>query len=118
MVDIVTRSSWKLLPLPEHPTPLAVSLTFNQQQTEKLRRGLTPLQMEDRWFVFVEDDWLYVCRSWTGEMMFGVQLRETPNGSCVTTAWVNAGNTPFSGRDDESYRTILTDALSAVFEQD
>ena len=45
--------------------------------------------MDDKWFVFLENNWLYFHRSWTGACIY--QVRFMPNGEKynVTEAWVN-----------------------------
>jgi len=41
---------------------------------ECIRRGLVPEQMEDKWFIFWEDDSLFFHRSWTGFCIYAVHF--------------------------------------------
>jgi len=36
--------------------------------------------MEDKWFIFLEDDWLYLHRSWTGTCVYKVQHHISGSG--------------------------------------
>lgn len=51
--------------------------------------GHIPEEMEDKWFVFFEQDWLYFHRSWTGICIYALRLECTPNGVRVVDAWAN-----------------------------
>jgi hypothetical protein len=69
-----------------------------------MRQGYIPKDMDDKWFIFFEDGWLYFHRSWTGHCIYGVKIDGSPNGVLVTDAWVN--------RDKEQYNSssLETDA--------
>ncbi len=68
MSEIATAASWMNLPI-DKPKKIAIALRFTERQYAKLIKGLIPKQMEDKWFVFYADNWLYFHRSWTG---FGI----------------------------------------------
>ena len=56
--------------------------------------------MEDKWFVYFEDGWLYLHRSWTGSLIYWLRLDGCPAGVRVVESWVN--------RDSEQYRETDT----------
>ncbi|MGQ9643783.1 MAG: hypothetical protein ACUVT3_08005 [Ignavibacterium sp.] len=68
MNEIATKTTWKNLPI-ENPKQIAIELRFTERHYSKLIKGLIPKEMEDKWFVFHDNDWLYFHRSWTG---FGI----------------------------------------------
>lgn len=35
-------------------------------EVDRLKRGFVPVQMEHKWFIYFEGDWLRFHRSWTG----------------------------------------------------
>ena len=61
-----TRQSWQHTPFPEQCVPLSVARIYTEQEYERIRHGVTPEAMEDKWFIFLEDTTLYFYRSWTG----------------------------------------------------
>ncbi len=56
-----TRNSWSNQPI-DNPKRVDLSLRFTHEQFTKLSEGLIPEQMEDKWFIFFEDGWLYFHR--------------------------------------------------------
>ena len=91
-----TRGSLKTKPLPEARAPLSYERRFDAKELERLTVGLLPQQMEDRWFIYSEDDWLYFHRSWTGTCIYAVRLGAAGAGKKVVETWVN--------RDPEQYK--------------
>jgi hypothetical protein len=47
---------------------------FTDLNADKLMEGLVPVEMEDKWFVYFEDGWLYFHRSWTGALIYWIKL--------------------------------------------
>jgi len=46
------RDSWKTLPLPTKREALGFSALYTDLEADKLRLGLIPHVMEDKWFIF------------------------------------------------------------------
>jgi len=69
---------------------------FTDAEAERLRQGLKPCEMEDKWFIYFQDGWLYLHRSWTGAQIYWLKLDGSQAGVRVTESWVN--------RDPEQYR--------------
>lgn len=91
-----TRGSFKTRPLPESRAELSYRRRFDAKELERLTIGLLPQQMEDKWFIYFEEDWLYFHRSWTGTCIYTVVLDAAGAGKKVALAWVN--------RDPEQYK--------------
>ena len=64
-----------------------LSMTFTKAQYKHLSRGLIPQQMEDKWFVFMESEWLYFHRSWTGKCMYMARIVPAGDGYELVEAW-------------------------------
>lgn len=92
-----TRADWKALPLSEQRAPLTLERVYTPRQFERLKRGELPLEMEDKWFVFYEEPWLYLHRSWTGICIFQVRFEPECSSSRIAEAWVT--------RDPEQYKS-------------
>ena len=73
--EVATRQSWSNIPLPEQRASLSFEREFTQEEYELIRHGLIPEAMEDKWFIFLEDDVLYFYRSWTGNCIYQLSLR-------------------------------------------
>jgi O-acetyl-ADP-ribose deacetylase (regulator of RNase III) len=96
-----THASWmKVLPLPEKRARIPFQRDFDGADQRRIAAGLVPEAMEDKWFIYLEDDWLYLHRSWTGVCIYAVRLRPIGPGSAVEEAWANRDTTQYSKADD------------------
>ena len=48
---------------------------FSESEFTRIRGGLVPGNMEDKWFVYFEEPFLYFHRSWTGEPVYRLRFR-------------------------------------------
>ncbi|NEW80788.1 MAG: ADP-ribosylglycohydrolase family protein [Mariniphaga sp.] len=58
--------------------------------------------MEDKWFIFYENDWLYFHRSWTGFGIFKALLIKGQDGYSITEFWAERNQDKYSVEDDQS----------------
>ena len=66
--------------------PLPYQATFNAQQFARLKRGFIPQGMDNKWFVYYEEPHLFLHRSWTGQAVYRLALKNVPTGAEVTEA--------------------------------
>ncbi len=71
--------------------------------------GHLPRDMDDKWFIFFSNGWLYFHRSWTGACIYGVRLDGSPTGVRVADAWAS--------RDTDQYRSPGLDADVTLVQQ-
>ena len=110
MTKPATKSSWKTLDAPVKRQPLGYEQLFTNVDAERLQEGLIPQVMEDKWFVYFENDWLYLHRSWTGSLVYWLKLDRGPAGIRVTDSWVNRDSEQYS-ETDISYDRLMLDFL-------
>ena len=91
----VAKSDWKTKGQPKKKEELGYAGFFDDLEAEQLMQGLKPEAMEDKWFVYSQDGWLYLHRSWTGALIYWLKLDGSPAGVRVVESWVN--------RDEEEY---------------
>lgn len=91
-----TRDSWDNQPLSEKTILLPYNKSFNAQEYELLSYGFIPDSMEDKWFIYLENDVIYFHRSWTGICVFQIYLEKTFDGCQIKEAWVTSGNNSFN----------------------
>jgi hypothetical protein len=95
-----TRDSWKTLPLPSQREDLRFAESYSATEFEAIKQGLVPVEMEDKWFIFSEDGWLYFHRSWTGAAIYGIRFESTEDGASPVESWTN--------RDSSQYQESRT----------
>lgn len=60
--------------LPTAKSTIVLNRTFSTSEIQRIREGLVPHQMEDKWFIYWHDDALYFHRSWTGNCIYKVRF--------------------------------------------
>ena len=80
-----SATSWKHEPFKDGAL-LAYRAVFDSRQFARLKDGLIPEQMEDKWFIYYEESHLFFHRSWTGQPVYRVTLKNVPNGDEVREA--------------------------------
>ncbi len=80
MEERATKNSWKNSPINIKKaisiSEIApdLSLEFSVEQYNQLQKGLIPEAMEDKWFIYFENDWLFFHRSWTGHCIYQAHI--------------------------------------------
>ena len=101
MDKISTKTTWQNHPI-ENPKRIEISLHFTEKQFSKFIKGFIPQQMEDKWFIYFENDWLYFHRSWTGFGIYKAKLKKEPdgNGYSINEFWVERNQKKYINKDD------------------
>jgi hypothetical protein len=110
-IDPATSASWRIKPLPEQRAPLPYERRFSAAEHARLVQGLVPVQMEDKWFIYLQDGLLRFHRSATGTCIYGVRLAIEPateGGSAVTEAWVSRAPGEYTRTDDAYDARLLS----------
>jgi ADP-ribosyl-[dinitrogen reductase] hydrolase len=101
MNEIATKDTWKHQPI-DNPKRIVIDLHLTDKQFSKLKNGLIPQQMEDKWFIYYENEWLYFHRSWTGNGMYKAKLNKETDGYSITEFWAERNQEKYKNEDDNS----------------
>ena len=103
-----TKTDWQTQELSSTHRTVRLDRTFSPPETRRLRSGLVPGQMEDKWFIYWQDDALYFHRSWTGFCIYAVRF-ETDGDSCrMFEADLNRERSQYSQTDDEHDAAMIS----------
>jgi hypothetical protein len=103
-----TCHSWSnLQPLPVQRSTLSLQRKFTEPEYERLCNGLIPDRMEDKWFIFLEDDILFLYRSWTGYCIYQLSLTRTDSTYAISRALVNRDPNQYTWVDDRYDEKLL-----------
>ena len=91
-----TQDSWTTHPLPKQHARLTAIWTYTRGEFERMKQGLIPEVMEEKWFVYYDSGWLHFHRSWTGFCIYQVQFQERDSDYTVEQILVS--------RDVDQYR--------------
>jgi len=101
MNEIATKATWQNVPI-DIPKRIDIDLHFTAKQFSKLIKGLIPQQMEDKWFIYYENDWLYFHRSWSGLGVYKTKLSKENNGYSINEFWAERNQEKYTNEDDNS----------------
>lgn len=87
---------------------------FNDLDAETLMQGIVPKEMEDKWFVYYDNGWLYLHRSWTGHLIYWLKLDGSPAGVRVVESWVNRGPDEYNFTDIDYDKEMLNFLLNTI----
>jgi hypothetical protein len=102
-----TKASWTTLEAPTARAPLEYQYVFDDADADRMREGLIPEAMEDKWFVYFDNGWLYLHRSWTGSLIYWLKLDGCPSGVRVIESWVNRDTEQYAETDISYDRSLL-----------
>jgi len=111
---IAKPDSWKTLPLPTTRADLEFSASYTTPEFERIQRGLIPQAMEDKWFIYYDNLWLYFHRSWTGAGIYGVRFQTTSSGASVVESWVSRDPAQYSDTRLDYDRALLPFLIEAL----
>lgn len=114
--EMATRQSSKTCPVPRKQVRLPFAREFTPEVFERVRMGFTPGGTDDRWFAFLEDDWLYLHRSWTGFCVYWLRVAETPTGYFVQEAWANRNSKQYGCSSEDEDVETLGELLRMLFD--
>ena len=107
-LEPATRQSCSnIKPLSQQRAPLTLERAFTEEEYEQVRHGVIPKVMEDRWFIFLEEDVLYIHRSWTGFCIYQVSFKKDGEQYRVVEAFVNRDPNEYPATDDHYDARLL-----------
>lgn len=102
-----SATSWKRIPF-TGGVAIPFQSSFSDRQFLRLKDGLIPKEMEDKWFIYYDMPYLFLHRSWTGQPVYRIALEATPSGAVVAEAlWSNE----FAGSADNGHKAYQAQLL-------
>ena len=72
----VMKNDWKTEEMPSKNETFIYEGKVTEEMKTALSYGILPRQMEDKWFLYMEGNKLYVHRSWTGYCIYIIEFNE------------------------------------------
>jgi ADP-ribosylglycohydrolase len=101
MVRIATSKTRENYPI-DKPKKIEIDLHFSTKQFAKLKTGIVPRQMEDKWFIYYEKNWLFFHRSWTGFGIYKANLQKVEDGYSIKEFWAERNKEKYNNEDDDT----------------
>ena len=110
-MQIAKATDWKIKNMPAEIKVLDYQRTFSASEFERIRCGLIPGAMEDKWFIYYGNDQLNIHRSWTGHQIYQINLRQAEDGSCAVVQTVANRKKEEYNHQGDDYDILLLDYL-------
>ncbi len=94
------QSDWKNKPLSTLHKTIALNRRFTQNEMNCITMGLIPEEMEDKWFIYWNDDTLYFYRSWSGVCHYIVRFKKEDEEYIMYKADINRNPEEYKETDD------------------
>lgn len=111
----VTAAMWKTEPIAEQKQALAFTASYSPYQFEKIKQGFLPQEMEDKWFIYFQDDQLYFHRSWTGSCIYILKFIYTETQAQAVHSWWcgdrDSADTGIPGMSHEELISMLIESF-------
>jgi len=98
-MKIAKPQDWKIEPLPDIYVTVDLNLSYSKSEKKKIIMGLIPKVMEEKWFVFFDQEVLNFHRSWKGHCIYRVYCCDDGDKFVLTHADVN--------RNPEQYKETI-----------
>ena len=103
-----TQNDWKTTDMPKARANLKVERVFSSEEMERIKYGLIPEEMEDKWFIYYEEDRLYFHRSWTGYRIYVVEFQKREDQCVISRVQANRDAEQYTEKNDEHDVKILS----------
>ncbi len=98
-----TANDWRIEPLPKKQITIDLGLlSYKKTSRQKILRGFIPREMEEKWFIYYGQGFLYFHRSWTGYCIYRVFCRDFGDNLSLTHADINRDPSQYTEINDEN----------------
>lgn len=101
------RGDWQAQHMSHQSARLNVQRTYTAAEMTRIRSGLIPEEMEDKWFVYYEGDTLYLHRSWTGFCIYQARFERRGDEYALVDARVSRDPEQYTSNDDAHDAQLL-----------
>ena len=102
--------------MPEKNKTVQLNVGYSDQEMEKIKFGIIPRDMDDRWFIYYGEDeeTLNLHRSWTGFCVYMVKFKRIDSGFAALNAVVNVDPEQYRCSDDAEEKRRCLDLIDIL----
>ena len=113
MSDRASRDSWETEPLTD-PQPIpAPERVWTDEEMGSIRLGYVPHMMEEKWFMFMEQNRLFAHRSWTGFGIYEAIFTPVEGGHVIESAVITGDDSKHQRSSDEEESAFLETLIAS-----
>jgi len=102
MKKIITRDDWRIFDMPVIYETAFLNKGLAAGDYQALLSGFLPRDMDDRWFMYANEGYVYLHRSWTGHCIFRLKIEVIKEECLLTELQIN--------RDTNQYKSTNVEA--------
>ena len=102
------KHDWKTEEMPLETETFSMEIELSESEYEQLQNGIIPQEMEDKWFIYFEEDTLYIHRSWTEFCIYILEFPKDFQKSKRFSVIVNRNVTQHLETDIEKDKIMIT----------
>jgi len=102
------QPDWKTQLLPSKHARISLSRNFSRKEIDRMRAGVVPAQMEDKWFIYWQENFLFFHRSWTGVCIYVVRFVQNGDGLRMYEADVNREPSEYTETSDAKDAALIS----------
>lgn len=114
---VAKRSDGNSIPMPKLNKALMVRDKCSAEIFALVSQGLIPNSMDEKWFIYYEDPWLYIHRSLSGICVFKIKFQLINEHYEIVTALVNRDAEQYNETDDARDIAMLRELLRSLVER-
>jgi len=109
-----TAVSWKNKPMPDVRKELLLNGRYTREEFVTISQGFVPKTTSDKWFIYLQDEWLYCHRSISGSCIFMLQIVPDEDDYAAPILWVNQEPSQYRSFEDEYDVALLAYLIDTI----
>ncbi len=106
--EIAQADSWETVEMPKKTGSLPLRKSYTPKEFSLMTLGFVPKEMEDKWFIFMQNNVLFFHRSWTGYCIYKVIFEQNDGQYVVSEALVNRDSQQYNSRNNNYDIALLS----------
>jgi hypothetical protein len=106
--------SWPHKPMSDVRKELLLNGRYTREEYVTISQGFEPQSPADKWFIYLEDDWLYCHRSTSGSCIFQLQIVPEEAGYIANSLQVNQDPRQYRSLSDEYDVALLSYLVDTI----
>lgn len=105
-----------LAPFPNNSPSYEVEFIIKKEDYSKVFLGICPMNMEDKWFVYEENNEIYMYRSWTDVCIAKLFIKELDNKDySIYNIQINGDKFEYKSKGKKEDINMIIDELQLIF---
>ncbi|VAW42877.1 hypothetical protein MNBD_CHLOROFLEXI01-5353 [hydrothermal vent metagenome] len=109
-----TAVSWKNKPMPDVRKELLLNGRYTRAEFVTISQGFVPQGASDKWFIYLQDEWLHCHRSVSGSCIFILQIVPDEDDYAAPILWVNQEPSQYRSFEDEYDVALLAYLIDTI----